>query len=333
MNPVSGDDSSAQSDAPAVSVVITTFNRQELLPRAVRSVLSQTYTDFELIIVDDHSTDSTGSVVRDFEDPRIRYVRLEKNSGLSASRNTGIHIARGQYVAFLDDDDEWKPEKLEKQVALANESPPEYGVFHCGADKVDAMGQLIGQSFPSGRGNVREDLVQRNLVTISSTYLFRNDALDRIGGFDENLASHVDYDIWMKIAQAELHSDYVDESLVILRYDNRTQMTSDVRPRIEATQVYLDKWDADIKQWFGEEEGRKYIVDIRTRIMLKLASSALERRNISGVAQCAWHTFRNHPTDPSVYLRFARLIAENGARATRIYYPLKRIKDTVIGTR
>lgn len=101
---------------PKVSVIIPTYNRAHLIGRAIKSVLNQTYKDFEIIIVDDGSTDKTEEVVKDFKDERVRYIRREKNKGGSAARNTGIKAARGEYIAFQDSDDEWLPEKLEKQM-------------------------------------------------------------------------------------------------------------------------------------------------------------------------------------------------------------------------
>lgn len=100
---------------PTVSVVIPTYNRAHLVGRAIQSVLNQTYQDFEIIVVDDGSTDNTEEVVKSFNDPRIRYIRHDQNRGGSAARNTGIKMARGEYIAFQDSDDEWLPEKLESR--------------------------------------------------------------------------------------------------------------------------------------------------------------------------------------------------------------------------
>ena len=101
---------------PKVSVIIPTYNRADLLPRAVNSVLSQTFSDYEIIIVDDHSPDNTQDVIAAFTDPRIRSIRHRTNRRQSAAINTGIANAMGEYIAFLDDDDEWLPNKLEGQV-------------------------------------------------------------------------------------------------------------------------------------------------------------------------------------------------------------------------
>ena len=115
---------------PKVSVVVTTYNRAALLPRAIRSVLAQTYEDYELIIVDDCSTDDTPDVIRTFVDSRIRVVRHAENTGQSAAINTGIRLARGEYIAFLDDDDEWVESKLLRQVRALDESDPRVGLVY-----------------------------------------------------------------------------------------------------------------------------------------------------------------------------------------------------------
>ena len=101
---------------PVVSVVISTYNRQEKLKRALASVLGQTLRDIEVIVVDNASTDATEEVVRNVKDLRVRYIRHDSNKGGPAARNTGIKHARAPYIALLDDDDEWMPQKLEKQV-------------------------------------------------------------------------------------------------------------------------------------------------------------------------------------------------------------------------
>ena len=111
-------------ETPKVSVIVPTHNRADLLPRAVDSVLAQTYGDYEMVIVDDCSSDNTQDVIAGFSDPRIRSFRHDRNRGQSAAINTGIAHARGEYIGFLDDDDEWLPTKLEGQVALLEASSP-----------------------------------------------------------------------------------------------------------------------------------------------------------------------------------------------------------------
>jgi len=112
-----------------VSVVIRTYNRAYIVAEAIESALNQTYGDFELLVVDDGSTDNTPEVVRRFQDPRLRYIRHEKNRGVGAACNTGAAEAQGEWIAFLDSDDIWKPEKLERQVACAARHPEVDAVF------------------------------------------------------------------------------------------------------------------------------------------------------------------------------------------------------------
>ncbi len=120
---------------PTVSVIIPTYNRAHLLGRAIESVLDQTYQDFEIIVVDDASADETEEVVKSFGDDRINHIRHQKNKGGSAARNTGIKAARGEFIAFLDSDDEWVPKKLEKEIdrlqTLSNEVGVVYSGFCC----------------------------------------------------------------------------------------------------------------------------------------------------------------------------------------------------------
>src|SRR5258705_10332336 len=109
---------------PKVSVIIPTYNRAECLRSAITNVLNQTFQDFEIVVVDDSSQDHTREVVNSLDDKRIKYIRHERNKGVAAARNTGVSNAKGDYIAFLDDDDEWFPEKLKKQCAVLEASSP-----------------------------------------------------------------------------------------------------------------------------------------------------------------------------------------------------------------
>ena len=118
---------------PTVSVIVPTYNRAHLIARALESVCSQTFTDWECLVVDDASTDNTDEVVRSFGDPRVQYLRHETNRRGGAARNTGIAAARGEFLAFLDSDDEWVPAKLERQLEVfATTSLEKLGMVLCG---------------------------------------------------------------------------------------------------------------------------------------------------------------------------------------------------------
>ena len=142
-----------------VSVIIPTHNRARFLREAISSVLNQTFQDFEILVVDDASDDNTREVVAGFEDIRIKYFRHDTNRGGSAARNTGIRNSMCSYIAFLDDDDEWFPEKLGKQMELLLASDPKVGAVYTGYLDVDkATGQVIGEQLPSRRGNLPTSL-------------------------------------------------------------------------------------------------------------------------------------------------------------------------------
>jgi glycosyltransferase involved in cell wall biosynthesis len=188
--------------SPKVSVVIPTCNRAELLRCAISSVLSQTWQDFELLVVDDASSDATPQAVRDFPDPRIHYIRHDERKGGSAARNTGIDCARGQYVAFLDDDDEWLPVKLEKQIKLFEGSPTSLGLVYTGYWIIEREnGKVIQQTTPVKRGDLSQEIFVRNWVGGTSSVAIRKACFETVGGFDPALPSFQDYDMWIRLAQ------------------------------------------------------------------------------------------------------------------------------------
>jgi glycosyltransferase involved in cell wall biosynthesis len=159
---------------PVISVIIPTYNRAHLVGRAIRSVLAQTFQDWELIVVDDGSSDNTEEVVCSFQDPRICYISHEVNRGGSAARNTGIKVARGEYVSFLDSDDEWLPEKLEKQLAcFRNTQMEQLGMVVCGRIDLDEKGEKVTEKNPDVHGWVYEDILNLTWSPSTPTMMIR----------------------------------------------------------------------------------------------------------------------------------------------------------------
>ena len=199
---------------PEVSVIISTCNRAGLLGRAVRSVLAQSYTDYELIIVDDASIDGTEEVVRSFTDSRIVLARHGERKGGSAARNTGIKMAKGKYVAFLDDDDEWMADKLEKQVEKIKRSPDDVGVIYTGVELVGPEEDHAMRTIrPVLRGNLKDSLLRGSTIGTVSRVLARKECFEKAGLFDESLKSSQDWDMWLRIAD-HYSFDLVPEPLV-----------------------------------------------------------------------------------------------------------------------
>ncbi len=206
-----------KADLPAVSVVIPAYNAAWCVAKAIDSVLAQDFRDFELIVVDDGSTDDTASVLADYGDT-IRVIR-KPNGGMSSARNAGIAQARGEFVAFLDADDWWLPGKLFRQVALMR-SRPALGFTSTAARVEDPEGRLL---------NVwtcdRED--QPILLSLfasnagiaggSSALMVRRDLLERVGGYDEGLGGVEDGDLWMRLAAVSEYACLEEPLVVVLR--------------------------------------------------------------------------------------------------------------------
>lgn len=206
-----------------VTVVTPTYNRAERIPRAIESVQAQTYEEWEHIIVDDASTDNTRSVVNSYGDNRIQYIRHDNNQRQAAARNTAIEAANGKYVAFLDSDDEWCPEKLEKQVNWITDRNEEWvGVYTDGTTlRNSRVKDFLASLFPYEiRQEGDEDLIRGILtmqgnISAGSSLLARTKAVRAINGFDESLPRHEDLDFTLKLLeQGKL--GYIDEELFVV---------------------------------------------------------------------------------------------------------------------
>ena len=211
---------------PLVSVIIPTLDRPKYLAAAVNSVLRQTVQNFEVLVVDDGSSGALGPMLEAFDDGRIRYFRHDSNRGEAAARNTGIVNARGAYVAFLDDDDEWLPAKLSLQLERFSGCPDTVGCVYGGHEAIRARdGQVVSRQTPTKRGDLSRELLKANILGPPSTVMLTRACLDRTGLFDENITFGVDYDLWIRVAKA-YHFDYVPD--IVTRYTiHERQMSQD----------------------------------------------------------------------------------------------------------
>jgi glycosyltransferase involved in cell wall biosynthesis len=200
---------------PAVSVVVATYNYGRYLAGALESALGQTFSDLEVLVVDDGSTDDTARVAARFMgDPRVSYVRTE-HVGQPAAKNTGIRRARAPLVAFLDADDLWMPDKLERQLPLF-ESAARPAVVFSERIQIDPEGRpLVSPQPPFPRGRVLREMFLDNFICFSSVVV-RRDVFESVGVFDESLALAIDYDLWLRAA-TRYSFDYVAAPLVKYR--------------------------------------------------------------------------------------------------------------------
>ena len=207
---------------PRVSVIVPTYNSARYLPEAIDSVLGQTYRDFEIIVVDDGSTDNTQGVLARYAE-QIRVVR-QSNQGSAAARNAGILAARGEFIAFLDADDLWLPQKLERQMPLFDERP-EIGWVYSDYREFGESG-LSAQSFferqslcPPPEGRVLLALA-RDCITSTITVVIRASCLQEAGLFDRTFRRAQDYDMWLRLA-ARFPVGCVDDVLALYRQHTR----------------------------------------------------------------------------------------------------------------
>ena len=194
-----------------VSVIIPAHNRAEVLGRAVASVLGQTWADFELIVVDDGSTDATATVLAEFDDPRLTGMHQE-NKGVSSARNRGIAASRGRLIALLDSDDHWMPDKLEKQVRFMAES----GFAICQTDEIWIRnGVRVNPRFKHAKpaGWFLDRSLDLCLIS-PSCVMFSRDLWDELGPFDESLPACEDYSLWLRVG-ARHPVGLVPEPLVV----------------------------------------------------------------------------------------------------------------------
>lgn len=197
-----------------VSVIIPTYDRERRLARAIASVTAQSHAAWELIVVDDASTDGTAEMVRALGDPRIRLIRHDRNAGVATARNTGMKAARGDFIAFLDSDDTWRPDKLKLQLDLLHRRGPAVGLVYSGlvTRREDGLGPAWR---PAARGNVLPDMLAGNAVHLgTSSVLMRREVPDTIGGFDETLPANEDHDYWTRAARFYAF-DFVPEPLIV----------------------------------------------------------------------------------------------------------------------
>jgi glycosyltransferase involved in cell wall biosynthesis len=184
---------------PDVSVVIPTHNRRQLLGQALRSALRQTGIEVEVVVVDDGSTDGTADAVAALRDDRIRLVRHPRPVGVAVARNAGANLARGTWVALLDDDDLWAPDKLSRQLASASAAHARWA--YAGVVEIDGEGRLLGGGPPPSPEELLAGLRRRNLMPAgSSNVVVRSDVLTSSGGFDPDLRHMADWDLWLRLA-------------------------------------------------------------------------------------------------------------------------------------
>lgn len=265
-----------------VSVIIPTYNRASKLMKSIESVLNQTYSNIELVVVDDGSTDNTQELVESINDERINYIKLPHNRGASGARNAGVEYSKGKIIAFEDSDDLWKKEKLEKQMSYWKEHP-EFSMIYCqynmhvsgevcNVPDKDWYGEFEGDIFPW--------LLLRNTVGAPTMLMYKESFL-KVGGFDTTLRSLEDWDFAVRFAEKYMIG-YVEKPLVdaffseggvssgtAAYYESRCKMIA----RNKKQMMEYGVFDLAVTDLFQRAEQRNMLENVKKMLMLFLTKT------------------------------------------------------------
>jgi len=229
---------------PLVSVVIPTFNRPALLQRAITSVLAQTWSEFEIIVVDDASTEPIQQALNSLPPVIISVHTHSQCRGAAAARNTGIRASKGEFIAFLDDDDQWLPGKLEAQINKFKNVSAETGLVYCGYVIIsDRTGTVVATRIPTEPPIGYIELL-RSTVFPTSVPLIRKRCFEEVGLFDEALPGTQDRDMWLRLAR-RFSFDFIPDVLV-QNHIHGYQITTNLPAKIRAKEMMLSKYYVDL---------------------------------------------------------------------------------------
>ena len=235
---------------PRVSVVIPTYRRPVELKRALESVLTQDFTNIEVLVVDDNppgtpGREDTTRLLESLEGPLV-YIRTEGSLGGAGARNVGIEAARGEYVAFLDDDDQWLPGKLRRQMELMESLPLSVCSVDTGFFEIDETRGTKKQVKPALRGKIFDELLvkHKGRAPKLSSMLCRTRALREIGGFDASLPARQDLDLYLRLAR-NYSFEFIEDPLVIKYVHENDRITANVTSKIRAFDLFYQKYRPD----------------------------------------------------------------------------------------
>jgi glycosyltransferase involved in cell wall biosynthesis len=242
-----------------LSVIIPAYNRATVLPQAIKSVFEQGFEDLEVIVVDDASRDNTQDVMNAMtqKDPRITYIRHPRNLGGAAARNTAIERARGEYIAFLDSDDEWLPHKLERQMDLFKKLDASYGVIYTGLQVIYEESKKGEIYRATHRGSFLNELLIANCVRTLSSVVVKRQYLQAVGGLDARLKSCQDWDLYIRLMK-HCKFECIEDPLVIyyVNKEDPSRISNKGRSIIQGHNLIADKYKEDYKKLSPAERVR-----------------------------------------------------------------------------
>jgi glycosyltransferase involved in cell wall biosynthesis len=276
---------------PRVSVILPTLNRAALLPRAIGSVLGQTFRDLELLVIDDGSTEDIAAVASAFDDSRVRVIRHPECRGVSAARNTGLQAARGEYLAFQDSDDEWCLDKLEQQIRQLEAAGAEVGLVICGMSRLRLDGGIwFYPESALAAAYVQSPLtaVREYAVAFTQTWLLRRTVLEQIGEFDPAMRVWEDWDLLVRIChKTGVHFDPVPR---VVSYATNASLSADIPQRVLSLSRMIKRW-----QVFGDPTFLSRLYYLKARYQL------LARQD-GGVWACLRASLRARPVNGKAWM-------------------------------
>jgi glycosyltransferase involved in cell wall biosynthesis len=296
---------------PKVSTIVAVYNGADTVDRALQSIFAQTFTDNEIVVVNDGSTDDTAAVLARYGD-RIRVI-TQPNRGLSAARNAGVRASSGEYVAFLDDDDEWMPEKLARCVAVLD-ADPNCAIAYTLALKVDTRGTLLGQEErPDGAESpTMKDLLERPWNVVPSQFVVRRDVFDRCGGFHERFVTSCE-DLYFLLCAREFGAfRCVPEPLL-------RKTTRPLYPKALKREPECDLFVELVRERYGSAADG--LIDgfrrSRIKVMRHLGHVLIDEGRPEDARRCLARLLHYEPASPKAYYRYLKtFIAPRTTRAS-----------------
>jgi glycosyltransferase involved in cell wall biosynthesis len=291
---------------PLVSTIIATRNRPELLRGAVASVIAQSYRPIEIVIVDENDPGSesraaTRRVVDEITELPVSYLDERSPGWVCRARNEGVSASNGTYIAFLDDDDEWKPEKIARQMVAATRESDPPGLVYTGLEVVDEHGALLKERRPKRRGRMLAALLRENVIGGPSSVLMPRAVFEEAGGFDPRFPTRHDLDLYIRVARS-YPIEVVPEPLTVYLNQNPQAMSKNYRNKLEGRRLILEKHGALY-------EGRR---DLMAAYHYGTALLCLKHKDRAGAREALWSSLRERPT-PRALLRLGMLAVGRGA--------------------
>jgi glycosyltransferase involved in cell wall biosynthesis len=311
----------ASESGPLVTAVIPSYGRPEFLEEAVRSVVEQTYEPLELVVVDDCSPDPVEPQLAETDLSRlrdVRFLRHEQNQGANAARNTGIRAAKGEFVAFLDDDDRWRPTKIARQIRVFDRAGPETGVVYTGLEFLDETGKTIGTSLRNLRGSITRELLCGASVGSFTRLMIRTGLLKEIDYLDEELPGWQDRDLNIRLSR-RCRYEPIAEPLAVHRRGAHDQIGDDYVGKRDVAYPRLVQKHRPIAAEFGPAVERRFLA-VQT---LSLALSAISNGQTWAARRHILSAIKHDPTYWKLYV-YLPLISNE-----RVFKRAMSVKATV----